>query len=274
MQVERQTSNAYRNAQAMAIASASAAIVDAFISNPFQVVRTRMMVHAQGTVLDALRAVRPGEVMRGIGPQLYSLMPRRMWAYTAHQALSRDTPLARFQPETLRAAVAGVLVGVGEGLIFTPTRQISIRQQLYKQAPASIAAHVRAIAAEQGLAGLWRGAVVNAARTGCAGGAYFGSIAATASLWPDAPNMVRGAAGAVASTLASCPLDVVLTRVYANPGSHWATVARDIMAREGPRGFFRGASVGMARGVPSAAINYALTMFSYEAVRNMGRSRD
>ncbi len=264
-------SSASRDTRAMGMASAGAATLDGLVFNPLNVIRSRQQVTiARASVLQVARLLTPRDLGRGLVPALSSLVPRRVWAYTAHHALMKHSPLAQAENPVLRAALAGALVGAGEGFLFTPTRRVTAMQQVRStQGAARTGAMVAAIYRQEGVRGLWRGVSLNMTRTGLSGCVYFGAIGLTAHLVPNSSKAVQGGVAAATGALLLNPMDVVLTRTYANPGVRvgWPRVLGDLLQNEGPKALFKGSLASIMRAAPSAAFNYSVTQALYHQLQ-------
>src|SRR5690242_6663389 len=113
---------------ATAVAATVGAAADAVASNPFHVLKTRMQLDAvaRPRLAPHLKALTLQGSMRGLGLNIVATGVRRVWNYTAHQALVDRVRRAGVPASGPTAGAvsfaAGVLTGASEGLLTNPLR--------------------------------------------------------------------------------------------------------------------------------------------------------
>ena len=122
---------------------------------------------------------------------------------------------------------------------------------------------LRGVAAEGGLAGLWRGAAPTITRAAmlnvgmlAVNGEVQERLLAAGALGPQAAAVAASFAGGVCAALVSLPADMVKTRIQASGGKAMSMlgVARELYATEGLRAFWRGALPYTLRIAPHCVI--------------------
>ena len=241
---------------AMAAASTVAGMAEGVLTYPLVAARTKQVL-AQGKLGlgAALCRLQPRDCVSGLGASLATAVPRRVLCLTASDVLGRTTPFAEMESPTQRAALAGVVVGLGEGMLFAPSRRIATLQQ---GGAGSVGAVIGATIAGAGVSGLWAGALTASARGAVAGLGFFTTIGAVREVAPQSPPAAQAVAGALVTVALANPLDVVLTQGH-SLGNPMAQAASDLLRSQGLRGLTQGLGLGMLRGAPGAAISFGLT---------------
>ena len=164
---------------------------------------------------------------------------------------------------------AGATTGAVGSAIFNPIDVVRIRMQGANPYPSTLGAF-RAIAAEEGALGLWRGIDVCVARAALLSGSQLATYDTTKRWMKDLGVMSEGPAlhftasfvsGVVAQTVTQ-PVDTLKTLVMANggngggKGNGGGTLATlgALLARSGPIGLYRGYWPAMARQGPVMVI--------------------
>ena len=259
------------HAQAMPLAATVGACVELLAGNAPNAVKNRLQAASAPTsVSAAFKNLGPRGVTLGLGPQALALVGKRVFSYTAEEAVRAHPLLGAVHPAA-RGFVSGAVVGALEGGIFNLLKRLGAMQQVLAGPEAKTCrTALRHIVQQEGARGLLGGSLLNAARTSLAGMGYFGTLSVAHSLWPDAPTIIHGplsgmAAGAVGAVISN-PLDVVLTRRYTQGSANGQLPrARQIFAniwrREGMRGMLRGASAAVLRS-GTAGLNYGATQLA------------
>lgn len=245
----------------MPVAAAAGATAELLAGNAPMLVKNRLQaMEGPASVSAAFKGLGPRSLTLGLGPQAAAIMCKRVYAYTADNAL-RSQPLLAALPPVVRGFASGAVVGAVEGMVFNPFRRLTAMQQVHAGTLRDAMGHLWKQEGPRGFAG---GSLLNATRSSVAGMGYFGTLSASRALWPDAPSLVHGpltgvAAGAVASMIGN-PVDVLLTRRYTQAGTggeapRVTQILTDMWRREGALCLTRGASASLVR-AGTAGLNY------------------
>ncbi len=284
-----------------AFAGASACCGE-LVSHPFDVAKTRLQLAGRAAAaagapprftgtLQALAATAAGEGPRalysGIRPALlrqatygslrvglYPLLLERVVALSGGGGGGGGGG----SPALAQRAAAGALAGALSAAACSPTDLVKVRMQAHGSgvagsgAPryAGVLQALRAIAAAEGAAGLWRGWAPTAQRAALVAAAELAGYEALKEAlvaWGGAGGGGAVAvhlaaslgAGAAASALSS-PWDVVRVRVMeggGGGGGAWAC-ARALVAQEGLRGLLAGVPADFARRGPHTVVSFVV----------------
>ena len=261
---------------------------------PPMLLKTRMQTQeAQATMVATARQVLAKEGLRGLyrGALAVSIgvIPTQSIYVTAlelsrtrvRRALDGLTGFPQIE-RMMATAVAGGLASCSSAVLGVPLDVVTQRMQIAEGPAGRLGQVVNDIWRAQGLRGFYRG--------------YFASLvvyAPTSSVWwttysntcvllgkddrdSYAATMWRsslaGCTAGVTAAVCTNPLDVLKTRLQTQSvtGSrtYWQ-LGRDLFAREGWRGFFRGASARCASMAPISV----MMILSYETVKRLARKQ-
>ncbi|KAI9037451.1 thiamine transporter TPC1 [Aspergillus affinis] len=188
-----------------------------------------------------------------------------------------------------QVVLAGGIAGLVSRFCIAPLDVVKIRLQLQIHSLSDPTSHqyvkgpiykgtlstMRSIVRQEGITGLWKGNVPAELMYVCYGAAQFTTYRTTTQalsqlpyrLPPPAESFVAGALAGGTATAATYPLDLLRTRFAAQgPERVYRSLlgsVREIAAREGPRGFFRGCSAAVGQIVPYMGLFFA----TYESLR-------
>ena len=200
----------------------------------------------------------------------------------ALRAEESDPEHSPFEAGTLlRFLLAGGLGGIVSRTATAPFETMKIQSQVASESPGLLAG-LRAARERHGVAGLFRGNLVNCARvfpfTGTVCLVYAGTLrhlppryvtGGREAYEPAYRACVGGIAGG-AATLATYPMDLVRARVTVGGGSEAAlTVARRVYAEAGLSGLYKGVGPTLAAMVPFVAFQQSI----YDLLRAIARSQ-
>nr|POF26164.1 mitochondrial thiamine pyrophosphate carrier 1 [Quercus suber] len=199
---------------------------------------------------------------------------------------STSQPL-RDEGSHAQAIVAGAVAGLVSRFCIAPLDVVKIRLQLHyhsladplarplpTRSAAGIIAITRDILRHEGIAGFWKGNIPAEGLYLSYGAVQFLAYRSTTNLIDDlgkssgydvpgaAKSFVSGAIAGTAATTATYPLDLLRTR-FAAQGTERVYEGllgsiRDITRHEGPSGFFRGLSAGVAQIIPYMGLFFSL----------------
>eukprot|EP00754_Rhynchopus_humris_P004081 Rhum_TRINITY_DN12098_c0_g1::Rhum_TRINITY_DN12098_c0_g1_i1::g.49193::m.49193/K14684/SLC25A23S; solute carrier family 25 (mitochondrial phosphate transporter), member 23/24/25/41 len=193
-----------------------------------------------------------------------------------------DAEHSPFEAGTLlRFLLAGGLGGIVSRTATAPFETMKIQSQVASESPGLLAG-LRAARERHGVAGLFRGNLVNCARvfpfTGTVCLVYAGTLrhlppryvtGGREAYEPAYRAFVGGVAGG-AATLATYPMDLVRARVTVGGGSEAAlAVARQVYAEAGVSGLYKGVGPTLAAMVPFVAFQQSI----YDLLRAIARSQ-
>ncbi|KQK03367.1 mitochondrial arginine transporter BAC2 [Brachypodium distachyon] len=178
-----------------------------------------------------LRAEGPSALYRGMGAPLASVAFQNAMVFQVYAILSRSLDTSD-PPSYTSVALAGVGTGALQTLILSPVELVKIRLQLdaHRRPPGPLDM-ARDILRREGLRGVYRGLAVTALRDAPSHGVYFWTYErAREALHPGcrtgqaeqeslATMLVSGGLAGVASWVCCYPLDVVKSRLQAQPAS-------------------------------------------------------
>jgi len=257
------------------VASAASVSPAAALTNPFDVVKVRqqMMPSSCAASHHVVRAVR--KIVSSEGALvLWNGAPAAAFGGFCYGAIRIGLyqPIKESLPSTREPLVqqisAGMISGASAVLIFNPLELIKTQLQLQPAQSSSPLTVVRQIIQKCGVIGLWRGTTPSALRASiltasqCATYDTVKARVIRATGWNDdlgaqfATSMVTG----VVTTTATAPIDLVKSRIYRDgkaSGGVWK-VAREVMAKDGAAGFFKGWTAQYLRLGPQTMITFLL----------------
>ena len=248
------------------------ALADAFVSNPFHVVKTRLQLDTSHSpsLIAHCRVMGLQDVMRGTSLNLVSTIQRRTYCYAMHHSLTSawDASGSGLLNAPTVSFLAGLGAGMSEAFITNPTRRAMLLQQSQNHqhdARGPLQA-MHLILRREGWRGYWLGAPLTACRNGMASGTFFLTLSVLKGLEQDsrAYDVINGAVASAACTVVSNPADAVKTRIQdhtGKPRTVWATAA-DMLQKEGPKSFMKGTCASLLRAVPSATVGYVVTQYA------------
>ena len=286
-----------------AIASSGAVIV----SNPFEVMKTRLQLQGEmqrrGDYTKQYKGMLRGMVAIARAEGLLALQKGFVGAI-GHQVSQNGVRLGLYpsiksamekqvglQPGLMCNVAAGAVSGTCGAIACNPFYLVKTRLQAQNsaQGPAVGYQHhytgvwdgIRSILKAEGVRGLYQGLTINCLRTTVGSAAqlasYDGAKARVSQQtgWSDADWRVHFAAGAVAAfciTVFMNPFDVVLTRSFNNSGDKKMSASIPVtmyrLARvEGVEGFYKGAFALWARTTPHSIVTFVL-LEQIRCVRN------
>ncbi|XP_052176108.1 mitochondrial arginine transporter BAC2-like [Diospyros lotus] len=205
----------------------------------------------------------PLALYRGMSAPLASVTFQNAVAFQNYAVLSRvfDSKVAASDPPSFKGvALGGIGTGAIQSLMLTPVELLKIRLQLSTtnhRGPASLA---RTIFRTEGFRGLYRGLTVTVLRDAPAHGVYFWTYEyAREKLHPGCRKsgqesfhtmLVAGGLAGVASWICCYPLDVIKTRIQADPQPRYRGIVdcfRRSVEEEGFGVMWRGLGTAVAR---------------------------
>ena len=174
---------------------------------------------------------------------------------------------------------AGMISGVFTTAVMVPMEQVKIRLQTDGQngAPkrySGISDAGRALYRDGGLRSLYRGTALTLLRDCPGSGAYFagyewfkrmgvpegGSLADVSKSW----ILLSGGMAGICNWLVALPPDTVKSRYQANPELYKSSLDcfKQLVAKEGPQGLFKGFAPIMLRAIPANAAFYFVMHFA------------
>jgi len=243
---------------------------------PLDLVKTRIQqVEARRGMVKVINDVIAKESLfglwRGVAPSLVRTVPGVGIYFSCMHTMK--TTLCNKVPTPTQSLMVGAFSRALAGCIMIPFTVIKIRSESGQFEYKNIFAALRAIKHAEGMRGLTSGLIPTLWRDVPFSGLYLmfyeqlKAISVVKSSRPDLDKFVCGlGAGVLASTVTQ-PADVVKTRLQLNKGLTVLTVVKDIAAKEGAQGFFRGCVPRMLRRTMMAALAWGV----YEQVmKNMG----
>ncbi|GBG26035.1 Mitochondrial thiamine pyrophosphate carrier [Hondaea fermentalgiana] len=168
-----------------------------------------------------------------------------------------------------RESAAGVASGVVSRLIVSPLDVLKIRLQLQvsgQDGYRGVAQSATKILREEGVRGLWKGTAPSLVLWGLYAGVQFPAYQETLRILgfsretaPLGVDLVAGAAGSLAATTISYPLDTIRTQLVYRRAEHGNVFAltRLTLQRDGFLGFYRGFLPTVTQVVPGMAFSFA-----------------
>ncbi|XP_058105556.1 mitochondrial arginine transporter BAC2-like [Magnolia sinica] len=177
----------------------------------------------------------PSALYKGMATPLVSIAFQNAVVFQSYHILSRafDSGNGMDPPSYKSVTLGGVGAGALQCVVLTPAELLKIRLQLQnrlsdEQGPISVA---QTIMRKEGITGLYRGLAITVLRDAPSHGFYFWTYEYTRDLIHPGCRMsgeeslstmfVAGGLAGVASWLCCYPLDVVKTRLQAQPLSRW-----------------------------------------------------
>jgi solute carrier family 25 2-oxodicarboxylate transporter 21 len=274
---------------ARTIAGALAGAAEALSVQPFDMVKTRHQLN-QGINEDVIGSLRSlyreggfGRFYRGMTAEVVGIIPKSSAMYATYDWTKQElNKLEGFGDTSSSAAIAGLISGIPEATIVTPTQVIKVRLQAKEHLGRysnTIDCIVKTFRAE-GIRGftiglgptLWRNCVWNTV--------YFGTMHWLKKYMPEtdgskvtnmAQTLVVGFAGAVFATCFNAPFDVVKSRFQSQiqiPGQklkykYTIPSLLTIWQEEGIRACYKGfrpKAIRMGLGGAVAMATFELTM--------------
>mmetsp|Transcript_27361 Transcript_27361/g.87668 ORF Transcript_27361/g.87668 Transcript_27361/m.87668 type:complete len:292 (-) Transcript_27361:170-1045(-) len=249
-------------------------------TNPIDVVKVRLQLArtldgvSPGLVKTGHRLIQTegvGALVKGLTPALvragtYGGM--RLGLYTPCKALVGSNN----HPSVHRKVAAGCLSGSIAAFAANPTDLVKVRLQM--KAPDGQAAYrgtwdvVRHVVRQEGVAGLWKGAVPSMIRAATLTASQCATydevkqalIRSGASGNDLSTHLTASMFTGIVTTTATSPVDVIKTMMFAGgtetKGRGVMHVATHIFQREGVHGFFKGWTANYARLGPQTAITF------------------
>ena len=165
----------------------------------------------------------------------------------------------------------GAAAGAANAVVVSPVELVRNRLMVERldhvgSRRSTPVAVVRRVLATNTVLGMWRGLTPTVLRDGPGVGAYFaafeGTRRAVASLYGDAyatkPSVILlgGAVGGIAFWTVGLPMDAIKSVLQTSEGTGISQVVRVIHRLNGVRGLYKGLSVAISRGIPSAAVTF------------------
>jgi len=300
------------------VAGALSGLIANVAGFPFDTLKVRAQTQkVQVSVLDNARHIFKVEgargFFRGITPPLILKMGTTGLAFGAfgwyRALLSKPEYVVEETGDVVlpiwKVGLAGALTGITLSPLITPAENIKIQIQ---EMGARLAAGkptpfetplgcIRAMAASKETGGIrlaWRGGTATTLRLMPGWGVYFAGYDFMNRHWVEDATLgannvtsisstVRvlscGVAAGAAAWVTSIPLDVVKTRMQAQPiekktNMTVVSVTKDIYRAEGVRGFFRGLAPALLRSAPTNAAQFMFFEVFYKVVVNFREELD
>jgi solute carrier family 25 (mitochondrial uncoupling protein), member 8/9 len=259
-----------------AISGASAAVATT-LTNPLDVVKVRLQLHSGGggqptgmlgTGYALVKHEGSGALWKGVVPSVARGLfygGLRLGLYTEIKEDMAPNDDASFGVKL----AAGTMSGTIAAALSSPTELIKTRMQATSNQPQSMLDVVRTVLKQDGVRGLWRGAVPAMARSGiltatqCASYDEVKHRFIAASGWGNhvgtyfVCSMITG----LITTTACNPPDVIKTHMFVGGGQQSAGVVDTTLAiwrTAGVRGFFKGWTPNYARLGPHTVITFVV----------------
>ncbi|EFA75857.1 EF-hand domain-containing protein [Heterostelium album PN500] len=188
------------------------------------------------------------------------------------QSLSEATQIAI--KNTLSFMGAGAAAGVISRTATAPIERVKLTYQLNHGAPRSIAETFRIVYADGGFRGLFRGNFANILKVSPESAVKFASFEAVKRLFAEtdaeltsAQRFISGASAGVVSHTTLFPMEVVRTRLSAEPVGTYTGIFdcfRQTYRTDGFRAFYRGLGASILSTIPHSGIN----MLVYETLKH------
>lgn len=259
------------------------------VGHPLDVVKTRMQaatsplrsLSAWDCLSTTYRAEGWSGLWRGIGPPLFSVAFYQSTVFASYEWALKQAMSAGVQEDRARLG-AGAVSGAASCLVTVPTDAVKIQLQLERSGSTDPFRCAHRLVARHGVASLFRGmtaclwrdvpaTIVYFATYRQAKKAYLAGIGSHVQEdWRNtSAEVLCGGFAGFASWTCAVPLDVVKTTsqeaaMAGRPGGFVGAV-QEVLRRDGPRGFMRGAGPILARSFPVNAITFLV----YENAKRM-----
>jgi len=171
--------------------------------------------------------------------------------------------------------LAGLVAGTGAAAVASPTDLLTIRAMSQTGEPLGVRATARAIIAETGFRGLYRGLDTTMARAAILGGTKMGTYDTVKQQlrkrdWSEGIGMILFASGITgfAVTCTTSPATNARTMIMSSPPGTYGGMMdciRQIVVKQGPLGLFRGFAAQWLRFGPYAVVQFTV----WEALRGV-----
>lgn len=249
------------------------------VGHPFDTIKTLMQSAPPGTYNGAfdclsklVKAEGPLAVYKGVRAPMTGVgvvFAIYFLAYDATESvLRRVKGMSPNQNLSLMdVMICGGSTGVFGSLILGPAELLKIRQQVAssKGLDGSFGAVVKAVKAEAGYRGFFRGMSATMLRDVPGSMAWFGAYEMTKQALCDDPKkpnvtqaLLAGGMGGIGMWSFAIPLDAIKTRVQAGGDTNSPIrAARAIFRESGMKGFYRGIGPALLRAFPANAATFA-----------------
>ncbi|KAI8078574.1 mitochondrial carrier domain-containing protein [Thamnidium elegans] len=283
------------------VAGGAAGFMEACTCHPLDTIKVRMQLaknaarNAKGKPLGFLgvgaKIIRNESfwgLYKGLGAVVSGIVPKmaiRFSSFELYKEWLADPATGKVS--TLSVFFAGLAAGTTEAvLVVSPMDLIKIRLQAqrhsmadpmdipkYRNAPHAAYTIVR----EEGVRALYKGVTLTALRQATNQAANFTAYQEFKKMaqkyqnleeLPSYQHLVLGGVSGAMGPLSNAPIDTIKTRIQKSsaPGSGWERfkiVTTEIMAKEGPRAFYKGLTPRLLRVAPGQAVTFMV----YEKVK-------
>mmetsp|Transcript_38522 Transcript_38522/g.123477 ORF Transcript_38522/g.123477 Transcript_38522/m.123477 type:complete len:296 (+) Transcript_38522:64-951(+) len=268
------------------VCAAAAGTCVVFVTNPFEVVKTRLQLEGEGVAgklrpanpLARLVAIARAEGLRGMQAGLLSgilyqqaMNGTRLGGYDLAKSALSWVPVAGLQ-----SALAGALTGCAGAFVASPFYQIKVRLQS-NQIEANLLGGLAAVVRDEGFGGLFRGANGAVIRVAMGSAAQLSSYDTCKQLihqylhLDGTPlHLASSLSASVFVILVMNPFDVVSTRLYSAPPGKFRGVAHCFTAalrHEGIPGLYKGSPANYLRLGPHTI----LTLMAWEKFKGLAK---
>lgn len=255
------------------------------VTMPLDTLKTNMQVSGQGATKSAGVIFRRGGIRQfyaGLPEFLFQASGKaavRFYTFSLFQNASNFVGMDAVLGQTANDFTCGLGAGVVEALAWTtPTERVKVLKQTSR---IGTQGSVLSIAMDQGVAGLYRGAVATAMRQSSSVAIRFtmyGPIKErlTNTFSPDsrgAPpvwiTMLAGGCGGAVSVCVNNPIDVVKSRLQGSSGAQYSNTLQcfmHVLKNEGVSAFYKGLSARVPRLFLSQAIQFSVYERAYRAI--------
>jgi len=267
------------------VAGTASGVALVVVGHPLDTLRVRLQTGAahslRGAAADLFRAEGVAGLYRGFLPPmaLTGTVNASLWGlqFSLTDALAAAGVGGGPDGAPLRALLAAPVASAATALIVAPIENVKTKQQT-RGAREGVAAVARSVWAAEGLAGFYTAWKAVVAVRVVGGTAYFVSNQVFLRALNDAAPgggmanvLLAGGAAGVCYWLPSLPFDTMKSRGMAAPpgapeGRSLRAAAADVLARYGPRGFYRGLSAAVARAFPANAAAFAAADATMRAI--------
>ncbi|PWN30496.1 mitochondrial carrier [Jaminaea rosea] len=256
------------------------------VGHPFDLTKTRLQTAAPGVYTGGLDVVKKTlakdgirGMYRGMGPPLVGVTPifaLSFWSYDTGKKIVYAATPDRKDPKLSygELAFAGFFSAVPTTLVAGPAERVKVLLQLQGQGgsgpqysgPVDV---VKQLYKEGGIKSIWRGSLATLARDGPGSAAYFVSYESIKRLLtkpgedPQQLNLLNvllaGGTAGMAMWSIAIPPDVIKSRLQGAPAGTYKgflDCTRQIIAKDGMAGLFRGFAPAMARAFPANAATF------------------
>lgn len=262
--------------------------IEICITYPTEYVKTHMQLYqkpgapSKGPIDVAVDTVRKHGVRglyRGLEPLVYFSIPKAAVRFASFEVAKNRLQDSDGRLSATNTLLCGLFAGVTEAvMVVTPTETMKVKliHDNLSDTPKyrNFVHGVRTIAAEQGFAGTYKGLTPTILKQGSNQAIRFSVYYYFKRMWlGDDPaakmsvlqSMTAGAMAGAASVFGNTPIDVIKTRMQGLNASAYSGTwdcAKDIMKKEGVRGFYRGTVPRLGR----VCADVAIVMTLYEKV--------